>query len=66
MRLSSCEKVMGQSTTQCKKLLFHAKTMMKEFDLAHLNKDEEETDFCSLATFWFSTFAKFYVPLGVM
>jgi len=56
VRLQSCEKVMRSCTAQCKMLLFHAKTTMRESCNFWRNKENEETDFVSLVTFWFGTF----------
>ena len=36
--------------------------MMKEFDLANQNKDEEETDICSLATLLVQYFCNVLCP----
>ena len=51
---------MGSCTAQCKMLLFCANTVVREsakFELARLKKEEDETDFGGLATFWRGTFA---------
>ena len=59
---------MGLCTAQCKMLLFCANTVMREsakFELARLTKeDEEEVNFCGLATFCCGTFAVVFHDTG--
>ena len=47
-------------TTQCKMLLFCARTKTYNLELAHLKKVEEGNRFWHLATFWFGTFVMLF------
>jgi len=65
---------MGWGSAHCKILLFCAKTIVKEscnFELARLKmkkkkENMKEKHFVCLATFWFTTFAMLFMPLGML
>jgi len=60
---------MALCTTQCKNLLFHAKTIVRDScnsELARLKKKKKKGDFGHLVTFWFGTVPVFLMPQGVL